>query len=379
MKRALAISVLALASCSSSMSWRPHGLAEPKPLVSRGWAYSESEKEALRLDAGATPSSYSAPLVVGEKVVFGSERFGITVLAKKSGQVLWQKRFPEPVAAQPLVNGNSVFVGTAEGNLYSFDLDSGHQNWVAPMGAPVQGSFLLAFDRLYVSSLDEALHAVDPASGKALWTYRRPAFSGTSIRGGGNPAAINQRIWLGFSDGSLVSLDPQTGGLDSERSFHDNLKFLDLDARVLGWKDGLLVSTYDGKLRHLRKDGSLAWEFPAGGERNPVLVDEVVYLPSSDGTVYAINADTGKELWRYALARGVPTSVTVSEAGGKKVLLVTGSEEKVFVLSAANGEKITDISLGKGSGSYAPIALDAETKSFYVLSSFSRVYQFYLN
>lgn len=380
MKKTLALVGLTLLSACSGhqVSWKPQAVRAEQPLLQRGWSFVEAEKEILDLEAGSTQISYSSPLVVGEKLVFGSERFGLTVLAKRSGQLLWQKRFPEPVAAQPLAQEERLFVGTQSGTLHQFDLESGNQQWEVALSAPVHGSMLIAFDRLLVATMDEALHAVDPATGKVMWTYRRPAFSGTGIRGGGHPAAIGGKVWMGFSDGALVSLDPQTGTMDSERIFRDNLKFTDIDARVIGYKDGLLVTTYDGKLRLLRKDGSLAWEYNAGGARTPLLVEGgTVFLPSSDGTVYAINADTGKESWRYVFNRGVPTGVALVNRGDQPVLVVTASEEKVLALNPVNGQLLDQTSLGRGSGSYSPVAVDNGT--FYVLSSFSRIYQYRLN
>lgn len=379
MKKVALLAILVLSSCAGK-TWKPGPVRTAEPTLRRGWSYVESEESALKLSTGVTPVSYSAPLVLGEKLIFGSERFGLTVLGKRSGQVLWQKTFAEPVTAAPFAENNRIFVGTAAGDIYQFNLESGQENWKVALSAAVHGTFLEAFDRLYVATVDEALHALDPATGKILWTYRRPAFSGTSIRGGGNPAAIGGKIWMGFSDGALVSIDPQNGAQDSERIFRDNLKFTDLHARVLGWKEGLLVSTYDGKFRSLRKDGSLSWEFPAGSARSPLLAESgVVYLPGSDGNVYAINADTGKELWRYGLKRGVPTALALVSRAGAKALLVTGSEEKILLLNPENGKLLDESSLGRGSGSYSPVAVDDDGKTFYVLSAYSRIYQYHLN
>ena len=62
----------------------------------------------------------------------------------------------------------------------------------------------------------------------------------------------------------------------------------------------------------------------------------------------------------------------------RKVLLVAGSEEKVFVLDAATGQQLGQSSLGRGSGSYGQIAADPDGGSFYVLSQHSRVHEFRL-
>lgn len=374
--RAAAI-LLCLSACSSLP--RPGPARSPEPMLQRGWNYVESEKEFLSMEAGQAPVTFSAPVLAGEKLIFGSDRFGLVALAARNGQQLWRRQLDGPVTAQPLVHEQAIYAGTDTGSLYAFDAAGGKESWKISLGAPLHGSFLLAYQRLYVGTADEGIHAVDPSTGKVLWTYRRPAFGGTSVRGGGNPSAINGRIWMGFSDGSLLGLNPESGAVESERSFRDNLKFADIDAKVVGWRDGMLVSTYDGRLRFLRKDGSTIWEFPAGGARAPLLSDgEVLYYPSSDGAVYAISGQSGKEIWNFPLRRGVPTGMALITKEGRKVLVLTVSEEKVIALDAANGRMLGQVSLGRGSGSYGSIAADPESGRFYVISHSSRVHEFRL-
>jgi outer membrane protein assembly factor BamB len=165
-----------------------------------------------------------------------------------------------------------------------------------------------------------------------------------------------------------------------EKSFRDNLKFTDIDARVVGWRDGILVSTYDGKLRYLRKDGSTIWEFGSGGARSPLLGDgDVLFFPSSDGVVYALSGNTGKEIWNFPLHRGIPTGLALVTRNQRKVLIVAGSEESVYVVDAVTGRQLGVTALGRGSGSYAPIVADPESGDFYVLSQHSRIHGYHLN
>lgn len=368
-----------LLSACSGIHLKPGPDKTAEPVFQRGWSYIESEKDFLDQDAGVAQVSYSSPQIVGEKIVFGSERFGLTVLAKKNGQVIWQKRVGDGISSQPFILQDAVIAGTDSGELYKFDLASGREIWQLDLNAPVTGSMVFSGDRLFVSTEDEAIRAIDPSTGKILWNYRRPAFGGTSIRGGGHPAVVGGKVWIGFSDGSLVALDPQDGSVSWEKQFHDNVKFMDIDARVVGWRDGILVTTYDGKLRYMKKDGALIWEFAAGGARAPVLADgERLFLPSSDGSVYAINS-SGKQIWSYFPRRGVPTSVAFMSGTNKKILLVGISEQKILALDSETGKILAQTSFGRSSGSFAPIAVDQETKTFFVLSNFSRLHQFYFN
>lgn len=375
MRLALVLSLLC-ASCSSAQ-WKPGPVRGETPLLERGWSYVESEQEFLGQEAGANQVSFSGPQLAGSRLVFGSERFGLTVLAKENGQVLWQKRLEDGMSALPYVHQSKVYAGTGGGKLHLFDLESGAESWTVTLSGPVHGSMAYGNDRLFVATADEALHALDPGTGKILWTYRRPAFGGTSIRGGGNPSIVAGRVWMGFSDGTLVALDPNDGSVQWEKQFRDNLKFVDLDARVVGWKDGVLVATYDGKLRFLRRDGAQIWEFPAGGSRAPLVSGgDTLYFPSSDGNVYAIDGNSGQELWRRGLKRGVPTGLAILERKDKKVLVAASSDEHLLALDLLDGAVISQASFGRGSGSYSPIAVDDD--SFFVLSSYSRIYQFRL-
>lgn len=377
MRRLPSILLLLLAGCASLP--KPGPVRPVEPILQRGWNFIEKEQELLDLESGQDPVSYSAPVIAGEKLVFGSDRFGVVALARKNGKQLWRRNLNGGVLAQPLVGEKSVFAGTDTGMLYSLELNGGREQWKIDLGAPVHGTFLLAFQRLYVGTSDEGLHAIDPSTGKVIWSYRRPAFGGTSVRGGGNPSAINGKIWMGFSDGSLLAINPESGAVETERNFRDNLKFADIDAKVVGWREGMLVATYDGRLRFLRKDGTTNWEFPAGGARAPLLSDgDVIYFPSSDGAVYALSGNTGKEIWSAPLRRGVPTGMALISRGGRKLLVLTVSEEKVLVLDASTGKLLGQSSLGRGSGSYGSIAADQESGRFYVISHSSRVHEYRL-
>jgi len=351
---------------------------EARPKIERGWSISESAQEYSKLEASVAQISYSGPIILGERILYGSDRFGIKMVSARNGQEIWGREVPGGLAAFPTVSGKRIFVGSEYGVLQSLDVEGGGENWKVVLSGPVKGELLVAADRLFVPTEDEALHALDPGTGKILWSYRRPSVGGTSIKGGGSPSYVMGKVWAGFSDGVLVGLNPDSGAVEIEKSFRDNSKFMDLDAKVLGWKDGLLVVTYDGRLRYLTKDGNVIWEFSAGGARAP-LVDGngIVYLPSSDGAVYAIEGQSGKELWKTILPRGVPTSLSLVNGG--RQILVGGSEERLFLLEGKNGIVLEARRLGRGSGVYAPIAVDQKNAKFYVLTNFSRLYEFKLN
>jgi outer membrane protein assembly factor BamB len=368
---------LVLSSCASI---RPGPIREVTPVLKRGWTYSENSRESkTTLEAGVTPVDFSSPVENGDHIVLATARIGLVVIHKDNGQVIWKRlALNETFSGKPLIAKNLIIIGSEEGYMHAFRLDNGQQVWKVPVPAPARGESVIIGDTVVFSCADESVHANDVMTGKELWTHRRPSYAGTSIFGGGNPAIIGGQIWIGFSDGTLTALDANDGSVKLEKNFRDNIKFNDIDARPLSWKENVIVATYDGKLRMLKRDGTTIWEFQAGGARSPVIATldgaSILLLSSSEGSIFAINIENGQEIWHYNLKRGIPTGLTFID-GPKPIVVSASSNEFIFALDMRTGKEMSRISLGQGSGSYSTPVADAKRRSVFILSQFSRLYQ----
>lgn len=82
----------------------------------------------------------------------------------------------------------------------------------------------------------------------------------------------------------------------------------------------------------------------SNNESNPIIIDGVMYTLSGRHRVYALNADTGEEIWAFdpfngAAGGGIGRGVTYWEEGSDKRILFTGGD-KLFALNAITGEPI---------------------------------------
>ncbi|MBD2755740.1 outer membrane protein assembly factor BamB family protein [Spirosoma validum] len=83
---------------------------------------------------------------------------------------------------------------------------------------------------------------------------------------------------------------------------------------------------------------------PGSSECNPIIVDGVLYATSAKHWAYAINAETGQQLWSFdpfdgAEGGGVSRGVTYWEKGRDKRILFTGGDQ-LFALDAHTGKPI---------------------------------------
>jgi len=98
----------------------------------------------------------------------------------------------------------------------------------------------------------------------------------------------------------------------------------------------VLCGTQDGWLHAFRRDGSLAWEFKAGGAfpAPPTVDGDTVYAGSGDGRVYALSLADGKLRWSYDAKEEMGTRPVV--AGG--VVYLMSLQDTLVALDARTGE-----------------------------------------
>jgi quinoprotein glucose dehydrogenase len=88
--------------------------------------------------------------------------------------------------------------------------------------------------------------------------------------------------------------------------------------------------------------GSAAGALPEGSELTPLVIDGVLYATAADRVV-ALRADTGAEIWRFALPQGAPSQRGLTfwpgdEAAPARILFTAG--RALVALDAFTGQKV---------------------------------------
>ncbi|HAN56344.1 MAG TPA: hypothetical protein DCQ77_09245 [Betaproteobacteria bacterium] len=96
--------------------------------------------------------------------------------------------------------------------------------------------------------------------------------------------------------------------------------------------------------------------FPIG----VAVVDEVVYAPNDDGYLYALDARSGKLLWRYNAFNQLMSTPIIADVGGIKSVFVGGGNSD-FSYTNAKQFGVKDAPVIRGTGVSAIFALDART------------------
>lgn len=311
------------------------------------------------------------------RVFVGSSDGGLYALRTEDGFVLYRYETLGFVNCAPLYDPgeNVVYFGSNDGALYKIDADRGHLLWRFMTNAEVSRRPVLDNGTLYVANANDTVIALEARSGKVLWSQHRTPAMGMEVAGYSGPSVWRNRVYAGFSDGTVTAFDARSGAerwqpvdlaAEAEQTLGEVPQYLDVDTTPVpaDTKAGpvVFVASYLGGVFALDADTGrqvwantevvgandlVLWSEPArpapdGGPPEP----ERRLLLAATGTtgLWALDPDSGEERWR----RGIPGGGVSAPVAVLGALMISTTELGVFLLSPLDGSLIDGIHLADG-------------------------------
>lgn len=277
----------------------------------------------------------SSPVVSNGKVIFGSGDGNIYALDAASGALVWKFKTGEVVHASPAVANGRVYIGSWDTFFYALDEATGKEAWRFKTGddfdihnqTGIQSSAAVADGMVFFGARDSHLYALNAATGEKKWDY--------STKGSwviASPAVRNGHVFVGTSDtGLMFDFEASTGKLLATTdlkgwplfsspalagdmlyvgSMRGDLHAIDLKTHTPAWhfstdaaKNAAPFTKPDGSLDFGLMFDSAFYDDGVGGYlkllalgaflASPVVVDDVIYIGSTDGNLYAIKVKAG--------------------------------------------------------------------------------------
>ncbi len=183
-------------------------------------------------------------------------------------------------------------------------------------------------DTLYVAYLNR-IYAVRSQDGSLIWQYPDKAGRETFFAA---PMIADGHLIAGDYQNTLVSLDPASGAL--QWSFAQAKGKWIASPLVLDGK--ILAPNGDATLYALDLNGNLLWQYATEEAlwSRPVSDGLRVFQASMDHHIYALDLDTGAEIWSVDLGGAVLYSPTLSEDG---MLYVSSLKRNLVALRTEDG------------------------------------------
>ncbi|MBE6274433.1 MAG: serine/threonine protein kinase [Bacteroides sp.] len=356
------------ASFSLTEEYYDHqGKAEKYPDFSVNQEYAKA-KEQWVVQTGA--GIYCSPAVENDQVFVGDDLGSLTAYALKNGKKLWSFVSGKRIVGTPAVSQGIVVFGSADRTIYGLNAADGSLRWKVNAAEPVLGAVTIHEGIAYVGASDKTFRAIDIQTGKVVWIYDQ-------VKGyiETKPLIADNKVIFSAWDNTLYALDKATGkeiwkwtgGLtrmhfspaavwpvasngkvfiaDPQRA----MTAIDLQNGETIWR------TFRSQVREtigLSEDGERVYSKTMndsivcystltntpeqvwasnvgfGYEHAPSMPQEkdgVMYGSTKEGLLFALEAKTGKIIWKHKIGNSLIN--TVVPLNGREVLFTATSGE----------------------------------------------------
>ncbi len=299
-----------------------------------------------RFNTGETYDSADIPLqpVVGGSQIFVAEPGGnVYALEAITGNVAWQVDSKINLSAGVGFGRGVVVVASAEGQLLALDPSDGNLLWQSRVDAEVLTSPIVADEHIIVRAGNGQVIGVDKKSGTIRWRLRNNVPS-LSVRGLSMPVQVDEIVVVGYASGHLSGIDIKSGQelwktpISRPGGSNQIDRLIDIDADPLISGSQLFVAAYQDKVYAISLTAQkVQWRMPKSTLRNLAVSESELLVTLDNGTVVALDQNTGAEVWNQVrlMGRGVTNPIAIP---GSKFCAVGDYQGYVHVMDVSTGE-----------------------------------------
>src|SRR6187402_2029403 len=233
----------------------------------------------------------------------------------------WAFKTNGKIFSSPIVHDGVVYIGSEDGNLYAIDEKTGKTHWKFKTGGAVHSSPAVFKNIVYIGSFDGYYYAIDTKTGHLKWKFKT-----------GGEQWSGEIGFLGFK--------PVDQYMDDLWDFFLSSPVINPDDK----NPSVFFGSSDGNVYALNANtGDLKWKFETKGSIHcsPVLYKNTLYIGSWDANLYAIDTETGKMRWKFETSKkigfkGIESTVTVADG-----MVYFGARDPfLFALNAETGDLV---------------------------------------
>ena len=270
------------------------------------------------------------PAVSEGIVVFGSADRHIYGLNAKDGSLLWKVEAAEPVLGAVTIENGIAYIGASDHTFRAINLNSGNVKWTfTGVKGYIETKPLVTEDKVIFGAWDNTLYALNKADGKELWKWTggltRMHFSPAAVW----PVAANGKVFITDPQRAMTAIDLKTGNT-VWRTFQSMVR------ETIGLSEDyerIYSKTMNDSIVCYSTQGDTPKELWAsnvgfGYEHAPsmqVEKDGVMFGSTKEGLIFALEAKTGKVLWKHKIGNSLIS--TVVPLSGREVLFTATSGE----------------------------------------------------
>lgn len=290
---------------------------------------------------------FSSPVGGLNMLYIASTSGYLYALKQSSGAVVWRSQVGNYLTdATPALEGKVLFVSVHSSALEALDALSGRVYWTFETAEKIQAPPLVVGSRVLVASR-MTLWALDAASGRLLWKFHQGADGWPTT---GSPTLAGNSVYMGLGTGTqLWAINVVNGRVLWSFDTHDRIT-----GEALVEDEMVYIATWHGSIFALdRNRGTRRWVYSLNRVRNQNVVDGVggsmalangrLYVGDYRGLILCIDAVHGKVIWSFATGAQILGTPVVTSGQ-----VYVGSDDGYFyALDTRTGRPVWRYSTGE--------------------------------
>lgn len=149
---------------------------------------------------------YGSPAVWKDKAYVGDDMGIFTAYKIKNGKKVWSQKVGHRIVGTPAVADGVAVFGSADNYIYGFEANKGELLWKIKANAAVLGAVTIENSIAYVGDSDGTFRAIDIKTGRVKWLYNK-------INGyiETKPLIVDNKVIFGAWDNTLYALNKNQG------------------------------------------------------------------------------------------------------------------------------------------------------------------------
>lgn len=147
---------------------------------------------------------FSRPLILDDRVIFGSKDGALYALNKNTGVIVWKYNTAGEVLSSASANKEQIVFSSTDGNIYSVTQKHGARKWLHLTTSKINTNPVVFNDKVFFGDADGNFYCLSADNGSLIW---KVPLTGTILP---HPAVDKNTLYLATTN-NLLAIDLKSG------------------------------------------------------------------------------------------------------------------------------------------------------------------------